>query len=159
MGVYRWILVAVMFVDAVLAVATGGIWLAKRYATPVQGLAPAAGSRGTTGNRLPIDYCSRPFSPQPRGISPDRSPEITDITALDRTTVRVRWVNRSRGTVNFLVAHVCENGRMINAYGAPDTEYVFKRLDPATAPYCFQVEALTVISDWYSPQRCVSPPR
>jgi hypothetical protein len=94
-------------------------------------------------------------------MSPDRSPEITDITALDRTAVRVRWADRSNGTASFIVDRVCENGRMITGYQVrpPDTEYVFRGLDPATAPYCFRVEAVTTDSNWRSHQRCISPPR
>jgi hypothetical protein len=115
------------------------------------------------------ELCGQPFSAQPDGISPD-SPEITDVTAIDRTTVRVRWVDRSPySDTIIIVARVCGNGRMINEYfGNPAgtaehpmpkaTEYVFRGLDPATAPWCFRVKAITS-RDLYSHQRCISPPR
>jgi hypothetical protein len=168
-GVNRWILVAVPLLGAVLAV--GGIWVAVRDAqTPIHGLTPLASSRAAGPNpRVVAELCGQPFSAQPDGISPD-SPEITDVTAIDRTTVRVRWVDRSPYSDTIIIVYrVCGNGRTINAYfgntaGTAEhpmpkaTEYVFRGLDPATAPWCFRVKAITS-RDLYSHQRCISPPR
>jgi hypothetical protein len=159
-GVNRWILVAGPFLGAVLAVA--GIWVASRDAqTPIHGLTPPASSRAAGGPnpRIVAELCRQPFSADPDGISP-YSPEITDITAIDRTTVRVRWVDRTPySDTIIIVARVCENGRMINEYlGNYATEYVFHGLDPATASWCFRVKAITS-RDLYSHQRCISPPR
>jgi hypothetical protein len=169
-GVNRWIQVAVLFLGAVLVV--GGIWVAGRDAqTPIHGLTPPASSRAAGPNpRVVAELCRQPFSAAPDGISPD-SPEITDVTAIDRTTVRVRWVDRSSpySDTIIIVYRVCENGRTINAYfgntaGTAEhpmpkaTEYVFRGLDPATAPWCFRVKAITS-RDLYSHQRCISPPR
>jgi hypothetical protein len=161
-GVNRWILVAVPLLGAVLAV--GGVWVAVRGAqTPIHGLTPLASSGAAGPNpRVVAELCGQPFSAQPDGISPD-SPEITDVTAIDRTTVRVRWVDRSPySDTIIIVARVCGNGRMINEYlGNPmpkAAEYVFRGLDPATAPWCFRVKAITS-RDLYSHQRCISPPR
>jgi hypothetical protein len=157
-GVNRWILVAVPFLGAVLTV--GGIWMARRDAqTPIYGPTPPASSRAAKGPnpRVVAELCRQPFSAHPDGPSPD-SPEITDITAIDRTTVRVRWADRSpHSDTIIIVARVCENGRMINEYfGNHATEYVFRGLDPANAPWCFRVRAITN-RDLYSHQRCISP--
>jgi hypothetical protein len=168
-GVNRSILVSVSFLGAVLTV--GGILVAGRDAqTPIHGLTPPASSRAANGPnpRVVADLCRQPFSAAPDGISPD-SPVITDITAIDRTTVRVRWEDRSPySDTIIIVARVCENGRMINEYfgntaGTAEhpmpkaTEYVFRGLDPATASWCFRVRAITS-NDLYSHQRCISPP-
>jgi len=153
---------ALLIVEVAVAVTIGAIWIAKRNADkPIHALAPSAGSPSPAHHGLPPDFCRQasPLGPGAFPFSPDGSPEITDITALDRTTARVRWVPKSapRDAI-ILVAWVCDNGRIINTDFAPQAnEYVFRHLRPDIAPWCFRVQASTR-SDWFSHQRCISPP-
>jgi len=166
-GINRWIVVAALFVG--VAVFVGGIWVAKRDAkTPIHAVAPSASSRATIDRRA---YCREPYSaPSLRAPSPNEtsnevfvgngSPVITEVTAIDRTTVRLRWVSRPHTGDQpiFIVRLVCENGRMYRAYFAHEPEFVFRRLDPAGAPFCFQVEEIRYF-DWLSQQRCLEAQR
>lgn len=160
---------AIPLLGAVVAV--GGIWVAVEYArTPVHEPTPLATTRAAGADpRVVAEVCRQSFSAPPDGTSPD-SPEITDVTVIDRNTARVRWVDRSRRSDTIIVvARVCESGRMINEYfgntaGTAEhpmpkaTEYVFHGLDPVNAPWCFRVKVMAR-DDVYSHQRCVSPPR
>lgn len=155
---------AALFVGIVVAVAVGGTWLADLISgdaeTPNQGLAPPASSPAPAKTSAGAVDCNLPLPSGYDRIDSLRSPEIIDITAIDRTTVRLRWVDRSPATARFIVSRVCENGRAMKSRLVPqsDTEYIFSGLDPATAPYCFKVEALSTENDWESERRCISPP-
>jgi hypothetical protein len=153
---------AALFVGTVVAV--GGAWVADLDGgdaeTPNQGLAPPASSPAPAKTSAGAIDCNLPLPGGYDRIDSLRSPEIIDITAIDRTTVRLRWVDRSPATARFIVSRVCENGRAMKSRLVPqsDTEYIFSGLDPATAPYCFKVEALTAENDWESERRCIPPP-
>ncbi len=156
-GVNPWMLTAVLFLGAMVAV--GVTWVASRDAqTPIQRVAPPP-----TPSRTPLShtaFCRQSYSLRPLPINPDRGPEITDITAIDRATVRVRWtVGYDDHPVAYVVALVCENGHAFRAYAVePHTmEYVFRGLQPATS-YCFRVQKVNM-TDLFSPQRCISTPR
>jgi len=144
-----------------VAVAVGGAWVAGLDSddaeTPDQGLAPPVSPAGNRPSTRAND-CSLPLPTGYNRIDSRRSPEITDITAIDRTTVRLRWVDRSGRVDLFIVSRLCQNGRAMTSRLVPysDTEYVFSGLDPATAPYCFKVEALNTDSGWESERRCIS---
>jgi hypothetical protein len=146
------------------AVAVGGAWVADLDGgdaeTPNQGLAPPASSPAPAKPSARAVDCNLPLPSGYDRIDSLRSPEIIDIAAIDRTTVRLRWVDRSPATARFIVSRVCENGRTMKSRLVPqsDTEYIFSGLDPATAPYCFKVEALSTENDWESERRCISPP-
>jgi eukaryotic-like serine/threonine-protein kinase len=119
------------------------------------GLSPAPAGRGAA-----VPGSSHPTPTKVSRVNPAVAPELTDITAIDSSVVRLRWQDKSGGRARFVVVRYVEDTGQTTSYVVPgnDTRYEVSGLDPATAPYCFYVIALTDDENGLSDRRCVSPP-
>jgi eukaryotic-like serine/threonine-protein kinase len=128
-----------------------------------------AGAAGATGQaRTPGGSAPAAAQPTvPSRVNPQIGPVLT-VSAVNRTTVRLRWQDRSGGRAQFVVVRVrcpaggtseCGSARTV---GQPlqegTTEFVVDKLSPATAPYCFLVLAVSGEENAPSAPGCVNPP-
>ncbi len=121
------------------------------------GPAASAGRSGQPGAGQPPT--GQPSAAVTSTVNPRIAPVITSITAVNNTTVRLRWRDQSSGEAQFVVVPVV-NGEPTPPFfpvAQGTTEYVVEKLNPATAPYCFRVLAVTGPENAPSGQRCVDP--
>jgi eukaryotic-like serine/threonine-protein kinase len=141
----------------------GGTWVARQARGEAdessQGQEAAPGSSPLPAGAGPTGTAG-PSATRQSIVNPKLAPEITRITAVDRTTVRLRWADRSAGKAQFVVVRIFSDTGKTSSYVVPgrDTQYEVRGLDPATAPFCFHVLALTTDENGRSDRRCVSPP-
>jgi hypothetical protein len=141
----------------------GGTWVAGMS----RGDADVSGQGRPGGTPAGQAASARP-SGQPTGqpsagstsrVNSRIAPVITAITAVNDTTVRLRWRDQSNGQAQFVVVRVVNDGTqpLLPALAQGSTEFVVEDLNPATAPYCFQILAITGPENAPSGQRCVDP--
>jgi hypothetical protein len=130
----------------------------------------APGTAGQAPGQAPTPGGSAPAAAQPTAtsrVNPRIAPVVT-VSAVNRTTVRLRWQDRSAGQAQFVVVRVRCPAGATSPCGDPTvvgqalkegtTQFVVDKLSPATAPYCFQVLALAGDENAPSTPGCVNPP-
>jgi hypothetical protein len=112
---------------------------------------------------------SAPAAAQPTVSSRvnSRIAPVLTVSAANRTSVRLRWQDRSGGRAQFVVVRVrCPAGDTSECGGAEPvgqpltngtTEFLVDKLDPDTAPYCFLVLAVTGDENAPSAPGCANP--